>query len=90
MPRKTAALKVVNPHGFTRSNYLRAKVLDNLSSNCHEQQLLFRSLGQEEMADVYTDAGQGLHDEARKLFPLYPHPDFIAGQEWAKANGFDE
>lgn len=89
MPRKTS-LKVVKQHTFTRADYLRAKVLDNLSSNCHEQQLLFRSLGQEEMADVYTDAGQGLHDEARKFFPLYPHPDFIAGQKWAKANGFDE
>lgn len=89
MPSKTA-LKVVSTQDFTRAAYLRAKVLQALSSNCHEQHLLFRSLGQEEMADAYTEASSGLHAEAQKLFPLYPHPEFMAGQAWARANGFDE
>lgn len=75
---------------FTREGYLKAKVLHSLSSFCHDQGLLFGDLGNEEMADVYADAHGSLADEARKLFPLYPHPDFIAGQEWARAQGFNE
>lgn len=75
---------------FTRAAYLRAKVLDNLGSQCHEQHLLFSSLGNEEMAGAYAEASTALHVEARKLFPLYPHPDFIAGNQWARANGFSE
>lgn len=88
MPRKNA-LAVVKANEFTRAAYLRAKVLDTLSTNCHEQFLLFDSLGHEEMATAFSEASSGLHVEARKLFPLYPHEDFIAGREWAQANGFD-
>ncbi|WP_161553658.1 hypothetical protein [Paraburkholderia caledonica] len=36
---------------FSRAAYLRAKVLDGLASQCHEQHLLSSSLGQDEMAD---------------------------------------
>lgn len=75
---------------FSRAAYLRAKVLEGLASQCHEQQLLFLSLGQDEMADVYAEASSGLHEQARKLFPLYPHPQFAAGQQWARENGFNE
>jgi len=90
-PRKalTVVPVAVSPQ-FSRANYLRAKVLNGLSSNCHDQSLLFQALKQDEMADAYAEASAGLHDEARKLFPLYPHPDFIAGQAWARENGFDE
>lgn len=78
------------PEQFSRAAYLRAKVLDTLSSNCHEQHLLFQTLGQSEMAEAFAEASTGLAAEARRLFPLYPHPDFIAGRDWARANGFDE
>jgi hypothetical protein len=77
-------------HGFTRSAYLRAKVLAALASQCHNQHLLFASLGQDEMAEAYAEAKAGLHDQARKLFPLYPHPHFAAGKKWARENGFNE
>lgn len=87
---RTGELKVALAANYTRAAYLRAKVLDTLSSNCHEQHLLFRTLGQDEMADAFSEASKGLHEEARKLFPLYPHTDFIAAQAWARANGFDE
>ena len=73
---------------FTREAYFRAKVFDSLASQCHEQGLLFDSLNHEEMADAYREASAALNDEARKLFPLYPHPDFIAGQQWTRDNGF--
>lgn len=76
--------------GFTRAAYLRAKVLASLASQCHDQHLLFVSLGQDEMAEAYAEATAGLHDQARKLFPLYPHPQFAAGQRWARENGFNE
>ena len=89
MSRKTV-LKVVHDLAFSRSAYLRAKVLNTLSSNCHEQAMLFRSLGQEEMSEAFSEASSVLHAEARRLFPLYPHPDFIVGQDWARNNGFDE
>ncbi|MDR6208172.1 hypothetical protein QF025_006973 [Paraburkholderia graminis] len=36
------------------------------------------------------DQMEGLHEQARKLFPLYPHPQFAAGQQWARENGFNE
>ncbi len=75
---------------FERATYLRAKVLDGLASQCHEQGLLFDALQHEEMADVYREASNALSAEARKLFPLYPHPDFKAGQQWARDNGFHE
>lgn len=75
---------------FTRASYLRAKVLDSLAGQAHEQSNLFSSLGQEELAEAYSQASNGLHIEARKLFPLYPHEDSIAGREWANANGFAE
>lgn len=78
------------PARLARAAYLRAKVLDILSSQCHEQALLFGSLNQDEMADAYREAESPLASESRKLFPLYPHPDFMAGREWANANGFDE
>ncbi len=84
------AVAVAGGDAYTRAGYLRAKVLDSLSGVCHEQSMLFRSLKQEEMADAYLEASSALNAEARKLFPLYPHPDFIAGQQWARANGFDE
>lgn len=89
MPRKSN-LKVVNGQQFTRAAYLRAKVLDSLSDTCHAQSQLFGSLGQQEMADAYSEASHSLSEEARKLFPLYPHPEFMAGRDWALANGFDE
>ena len=89
MPRKTA-LKMVEAPQFTRAAYLRAKVLDTLATNCHEQYLLFSSLAQAEMAEAFSEASSSLHAEARKLFPLYPHPDFIAGRDWALTNGFGE
>lgn len=75
---------------FTRAVYLRAKVLDSLANQCHDQGLLFSSLGNDEMSDAYDEASSALSAEARKLFPLYPHPEFIAGREWANANGFNE
>jgi hypothetical protein len=75
---------------WTRADYLRAKVLHVMSANCHEQMLLFQSLKQDEMANAYSEASSGLHAQALKLFPLYPHADFMAGQTWARANGFDE
>ena len=75
---------------FTRTAYLRAKVLDSLASQTHEQSNLFASLGQEELAEAYSQASNGLHAVARKLFPLYPHDEFVAGREWANANGFSE
>ena len=83
-------VKTVPPAAFERAAYLRAKVLDSLASQCHEQGLLFDSLNHEEMADAYRDASVALNKEARKLFPLYPHPDFMAGQQWARDNGFHE
>lgn len=89
MKRKTA-LKVIHSASYSRAAYLRAKVLIALSGNCHEQSLLFRSLKQDEMAAAYAETSTGLHSEALKLFPLYPHPDFIAGKVWARTNGFDE
>lgn len=88
MARKNP-LAAIKTHEFTRAAYLRAKVLDTLSTNCHEQFLLFDSLGHEEMATAFSEASAGLHAEAGKLFPLYPHTDFIAGREWAQANGFN-
>lgn len=75
---------------FTRTAYFRAKVLDSLAAQAHEQSNLFSSLGQEELAEAYSQASNGLHTEARKLFPLYPHEDSIAGRQWANANGFAE
>ena len=75
---------------LSRAAYLRAKVLDSLASQCHEQGLLFDSLNLEEMADAYREASAALNQEARKLFPLYPHPNFMAGQQWARDNGFHE
>ncbi|WP_176060227.1 hypothetical protein [Paraburkholderia sp. BCC1876] len=75
---------------FNRAAYLRSKVLDSLASQCHEQNLPFSSLAHEEMADAYSEAGTALHAKARKLFPLYPHRDFMAGKEWARATGFGE
>jgi hypothetical protein len=82
--------KMALPTAFERAAYLRAKVLDNLASQCHEQSLLFDSLNHEEMADAYREASAALNEEARKLFPLYPHPGFMAGQQWARDNGFHE
>jgi hypothetical protein len=39
---------------------------------------------------AYEEASAGLHEQARKLFPLYPHPRFAVGQQWARENGFNE
>ncbi|MCX4175667.1 MULTISPECIES: hypothetical protein [Paraburkholderia] len=75
---------------FTRAAYLRAKVLDSLSGQGHDQALLFGSLNNDERADAYSEAQTALANEARKLLQLYPHPDFMAGRGWANANGFDE
>ncbi|AJZ56313.1 hypothetical protein [Paraburkholderia fungorum] len=75
---------------LARAAYLRAKVLDSLSDQCHAQGLLFDALNYDEMAEAYREAHHSLAEQARKLFPLYPHPDFMAGREWANANGFDE
>lgn len=82
--------KAAPPPAFERAAYLRAKVLDSLSDQCHSQALLFDALNHEEMADAYREAHSALAEQARKLFPLYPHPDFMAGRDWANANGFDE
>ncbi|MDR6218612.1 hypothetical protein [Deinococcus soli (ex Cha et al. 2016)] len=78
------------PGPYTREGYLRAKVLDAMASDCHTQALLFASLGNDEMSAVYEQTGSGLHQMARALFPLYPHEDFIAGLDWARAAGFVE
>lgn len=81
---------MANTAEFTRSAYLQAKVLESLAGHAHEQSKLFDSLSQEELAEAYAQASSSLHDEARKLFPLYPHIDHIAGRKWANANGFNE
>jgi hypothetical protein len=86
----STALSPKKKEAFSRAAYLRAKVLESLSNQCHDQQLLFSSLGQDEMADAYAEASSGLHEQARKLFPLYPHPRFAARQQWARENGFNE
>ena len=84
------AVKTVLPPAFGRAAYLRAKVLDSFANQCHEQGLLFDSLNHEEVADADREASAALNKEARQLFPLYPHPDFKAGKQWAREIGFSE
>lgn len=72
---------------FSLAAYLRAKVPDSLSDQCHAHGLLFDALNHDEMADAYREAHHALAEQARKLFP---HPEFVAGRESAHANGFDE
>lgn len=73
-------LSTTGSTAFSRAAFLRAKVLDSLASQCHEQHLLFSSLTHEEMADAYAEASTALHAEARKLFPLYPPSRLYGGQ----------
>jgi hypothetical protein len=75
---------------FARLAYLRAKLRDSLSEQCHAQALLFASLNHDETAVANREAHTARAEQARKLFRLYPHPGFLAGRAWANANGFSE
>lgn len=76
---------------LSKSNFLQAKVLDNLSGIAHEQRNMFMSIGQDELSEAYEVVSSRLHAAARELFSLYPHPDFTkkAVQDWLRENNFN-
>ena len=84
-------ISTVDMLDLSKSDFLQAKVLDNLAGIAHEQHNMFMDIGQPELSEAYGVVSSRLHAAARELFPLYPHPEFTkkAVQDWLRENNFE-
>ena len=75
---------------FTCKNYFAALALENLASQAHETSNMLddhvrgKSV---ELSEAFYWASRRLRKQAHSLFPLYPHPNWPKGREWAQAQG---
>lgn len=74
---------------LTVANYRKALVYDLLSSQAHELSLYDGALMGADYDSPSGDISSELHKKARKLFPLYPHADYAAANEWLHKQGID-
>lgn len=89
--RHKSGEKRFSEEDLTIEAYLYALALENLSSLSHEQRnLMMRMSDQDLMQDAFDRASTKLHNMAREIFPLYPHPDFMMGHDFLQKNGYEQ
>ena len=74
-------------NNYTKEAYLRAKALDSLAGVAFALSNAVDSVS-EDLAHEYAGISSKLNEEARDLFPLYPHPDHAIGSQWSRDHGF--